>query len=395
MQIKVLILADAGEWEHIESMLVDDEIRIAGRTDNEDAVMDEVLRTEPDVVLIALGDHNMLLHCCQQLYLQRPKTTPLVLVDDDSQRLYQQIVQTGVHYVMPYTIEGPELVFQMKMIQSNEALRFSMMGADASGGVKSRVVMVFGVKSGLGKTTMAVNLAVMLAKRGNKVALVDMDLQFGDINILLGIETKMTIGELIQEQNCSNIDVIRKYMTHHNTGVDVLGAPRSPEFAEGVTSSHVEKIVGGLKRSYDYVILDTGSAFDNVTLSCFDNSTMILFVTGMDISALRNSKKGLALLTNLVPKDKIHVVVTKETGYGVKIDNVPRVLNRNVFGQIDHDLKTAAVALNQGIPLVEDSPESKVSKAIGSIAGKIDGETEEGTEKEAKKKKRPLFGKRR
>ena len=144
-----------------------------------------------------------------------------------------------------------------------------------------------------------------------------------------------------------------------------------------------EKIISAIRTHYDYVIVDTSVGFNGINLSCFDASSMILYVTGMDLATLRRTKMGLSILNSLVGNEKIHLLVGKEEPSRVKIRDVSRALEFPLWKSIPFDQKLALEAINQGRPMVLESPLSKVSRVYQDMANEID---ESDTPKEEKEK---------
>jgi pilus assembly protein CpaE len=173
---------------------------------------------------------------------------------------------------------------------------------------RCEVVTIFGTKGGVGKTTIAVNLAVLLAKSKKKVALIDLDLQFGDVSIFLNLYPKRTISELAQEGNALDLELLDSYLIPHISGVKILPAPGRPEYAELITPGHVEEIVNLLKLHYDYIVIDTPPLFNETNLSALDLSTQILLVLAMDLATIKNVKLSLELLESLHQRGKTKLI---------------------------------------------------------------------------------------
>ncbi len=221
----------------------------------------------------------------------------------------------------------------------------------------------------MGKTTLAVNLAVKLAESRKKVALIDLDLQFGDVNVFLDIDPVDTIFELAQDQNEPTIDLLRSYMTIHSSGVHVLCAPKSPEFAELVSADAVKTILSLLRTYYDYVIIDTPPSFNEVTISAIEASTTVLFVTGLDISILKNSKLSISVLTSLNQVEKVKIIVNRAVNIGsITLDDIQKLVDRPIWAKLPSDYKVAVTALNLGVPFVTGAPRTELSQAVSSIA---------------------------
>lgn len=372
MEVKVLIFAEDNISQRLFPLLQDDDIKMVGRANDENKVLDMITKSRPDIVLISSNNMNLLLRVCQQVYLLRPRSVPVVITDDYNHETIQKVMQTGVHYILPTQIDSATLVAQMKGIQTNESARLMALENTSTTDWKSKVITVFSSKGGVGRTTVATNLAIKLAQKKRKVAILDFDMEFGEVASSMRIETRDTISELLQEQSSPNADTIRKYMSMHSSGITILSAPASPEFADHISSSQIEKIISVLRTYYDYLIIDTSMGFNSINLSCFDASSMILYVTGMDLATLRRTKKGLSIVNSLVGDEKIRLLVAKEEPSRVKLRDVSKALEFPLWYSIPYEHKIALEAVNQGVPMVMDSPSSKVSKAYQKIANEID-----------------------
>lgn len=374
MKIKTLIIGDSEKGKKISNLLNQEDVMVLEIIEDENKVLDDINKFSPDIILIMVDDLSYKLRTCEQIYLLRPRSIPVVLTEDISGDNLRQIMQTGIHYVLPSNLDGINLSLQLKNIFANESARLEAFETNNITNLKSKVIVVFGTKGGIGKTTFATNLAIKLAQKNNKVALLDYDLQFGDANVFIGIDSKETIAELLQEQSRPSTDNIRRFMSLHSSGLHMLSAPRSPEYAENINQVQTDKIISALRAYYDYVIIDCPPYFNDTSLSSMEVASKIIFVTGMDVSALRNTKKGISLINSLIGKDKLLLLVGKEYQGKVKLNDISRVLDHKIWCSIPEDSKVAIDSLNQGIPIVIDSPNSKIAKAIGVAADLLDRE---------------------
>lgn len=389
MRIKIMLLGSQDTCTKLQMYLRDEELAIVGTVTDENKVLDEISKTSPDLILVA-ETTPMTLRACHQIYLLRPRSVPVVLSDVEDKELMQKIMQAGIHYVLPIQIDAMELIAELKGIYTNEANRILTLESSGTASNKSKVLLVFGAKDGVGKTTLAVNLAIKLAQKGNKVIVLDYNLQFGDVGAYLGINPKATIVDLLQEQSNPNADTIRQFLALHISGVSFLPAPASPEDAKAVSPSQADRIIAALRVYYDYVIIDVEAGFDDITTACIDCASQILLVTGNDIPALRNTKKCLTILQALTEQEKIHLIIGRDTNSSVKSADISRVLALPVWASIPNDEKTALTAANQGSPLASSFGKSKLDKAIAQIAEQIDGKSgfvmHNGNNKKAKRK---------
>jgi len=390
VKIKVLLLGIPEKCSQIKTQIKDEEISIVGYVVDENQVLNEINRTMPDLILIT-DTSPMALRSCQQIYLLRPRSVPIVLSDLENSDLMYKILQSGVHYILPETIEPINLIAELKGIYSNESNRILALENTGAKSSKSKVIMVFGPKAGVGKTTLAVNLSIKLAQKNNKVVILDYDFQSGDVGSLLGMNPRNTILELIQEQSNPNVDTIRQFLSLHLSGVNFLPNPHSPEYGASITARQAESIIAALRVYYDYVIVDAVSGFDDTSASCIDCASSVLFVTGKDVPALHNAKKSLEVLAELTDKQKIRLIVGKCCGYGISDNDVSRVLGIPVWGSIPYDEKAAVAAANQGQPLVLSYPKSKICKEISNMAERLEGMNEGYRSVKSRKKKRMSF----
>lgn len=371
MKVKILLFGTAENCNQLEHYLRDEEITVVGGVQNENQVLDAINRFNPDIFMVAELS-QVSLRACNQVYLLRPRCIPVFITDSREEGDIRSIMQAGVHYILSTDISPLELVSELKAIYSNESNRIMSLESTGKGSSKSKVLIIFGAKDGVGKTTLAVNLAVRLAQNKNKVVILDYNMQFGDVSVYLGGKTKETIIELLQEQANPNIDTIRQFLSLHVSGVHFLPSPFNPEDAGMVTAGQAERIISTLRIYYDYVIIDTNSVFNDITINCLDCSSMIFLMSGSDIPSLINTKKSLGVIRALTEEEKIKLVVGKAAKDSNKISDISRVLGIPVWNTIPYDRKSAIISANQGSPLVLSYGRSPISKAISKMVSEID-----------------------
>ena len=371
MKIKVLLFGTSDSCARLRMYLRDEELGVVGGVSDENLVLEEISRSNPDLVLIT-DTSPAALRACQQIYLLRPRSIPVVIADAD-EMVRQRIMQTGVHYILTPDVGAETMASELKAIFNNEANRILALESKGSTSNKSQVVVVFSAKDGVGKSVLAVNLAVKLVQRGNKVVVLDYDFQFGDVGSLFGGDYKSTILELVQEQAAPNVDIIRQFLSLHVSGVNFLPAPNEPEYADSITTMQAERIIAALRVYYDYVIVDTGSGFNDITASCIDCASQILFMTEKNIPALRNTKKSIAIIKALTDTEKIKLIISRDGDFDVSDSDVARVLGVPVWHTTPSDYRAVSSSSNQGSPLVMEYPKSKTSVAIKRLCEKIDG----------------------
>ncbi len=249
---------------------------------------------------------------------------------------------------------------------------------------QGKVITVCSTKGGVGKTTVSVNLAVALSKTNQKVVVLDLDLQFGDIAILYDVQPKKTIYEWVKECYEQDGENVQSFITSHSSGVDILAAPLLPEFAELISGMHVSSVIEQLQKHYDYVIIDTPPSLVETVLVSLENSHEIFLITSMDLPTLKNGKLAIETLQLLGLKDKIKIILNRDTEMeGMKVETVEKILALKVDAKIPSDYKAVVQSFNNGTPFVSSSPKLPVSKGIINLANDMVNGPENKEEKKS------------
>lgn len=239
---------------------------------------------------------------------------------------------------------------------------------------RGRVVTVFSAKGGCGKTTLATNLAAMLATSSKgTVVLVDLDLSFGDVGIALQLFPTHTIADAVPI-GVSELDApaLKSLLTPHRSGLQVLVAPLEPSSAETITTDLVIRIIDLLAEEFDYVIVDTPPALDDHVLATFDKSDVVAVMATLDIPALKNLKLTLETLELIsFPRDRLAIVLNRaDSKVGLAIGEVEKTLKAPIVAQIPSSRDVPA-STNRGVPLATDDPKNPVSLAVRAFMDQI------------------------
>ncbi len=371
MKIKVLLISKMERnIGALKSMIDDADITVIGESIGGSVALDKIENTSPDIIIMTLGaDDTDVLSLAERIILHRPRSFVILVAENLDIETMQAANAAGCHNITEFPASPKEFAEYIKMVYNNESLRIKSLSDKETLLWASTVITIFGAKGGLGKSTIAANLAVKLAEKRKKVALIDLDLQFGDLHIFLDIEPKDTITELVQDVITPNIDSVRSYMSVHSSGVHLLCAPKSPEYAELVSSEKILSLLSLLRSYYDYVIVDTSPSFNDVTMTAIEASSIIFFVTGLDISILRNSKLSVSILESLQQTDKVRLIVNRAVDMNsITINDVQKIIGYPIWAKIPSDYKVAVNALNRGVPFVTGAPNSKLSDSINLLS---------------------------
>ena len=314
---------------------------------------------------------------------------PIVLVTSASTNsILSEALTSGVFDVvlLPQLTDG--IVFTIKKAHSLAAGRAAGATAKASSALDGKVVTQVSPKGGSGKTVLASNLAAVFARhQGRRTLLLDLDLQFGDAAIMMGIEPEKTIYDLVMARRELDSDALAGYVTAHQSGVHVLPAPLRPEDAELVTEERLGHLFAVAKESYDVIVVDTPPFFHGPVLATLDRTDQLLLVASLDVPAIKNVKLTMQTLDLLhYPKERRHLLLNRSgSKVGLKPQEVERALDMKVEFEVPVE-REVAVSVNRGVPIALSAPKSAVAKALAGVADTLVPVTAKGDAKSGRGK---------
>lgn len=334
---------------------------------------------ESAVVWLKSGIGYNVYELCRDLTLTFPLVSVVLLVPSDELN-FKKAMHAGAVDAVGLPGTESEIVQAARDVEESLRIKTNRLTGELPQDQKNgRVLTVYGTKGGIGKTTLAVNLAVALSKSDLRVAVLDLDLQFGDVAIFFDVQPKRTIYEWVKEEQDQYSGEIDRYMIRHASGVEMLAAPLRPEFAEVIGGEHVGLIIGKLKRAYDIVIIDTPPSLMETSLVALENSQDILMVASMDLPTLKNSKLGIETLESLGMKDRMKVVLNRDSKVeGIRLDMVENIIGMPIFARIPSEGKVVVTSVNRGVPFVLSNPREAVTRSIFSIASKLQNDLRRG-----------------
>jgi pilus assembly protein CpaE len=304
----------------------------------------------------------------------------ILVANELSTALLQQALRAGVKDVLTAPISSEQLFEAVERVANTlKAAPVSPnspapLSLDDGGGDLGTVVTVFSTKGGSGKSVIAVNLAVVLAMRSDRpVCLVDADLQFGDIAVMLKLAPQHTIVDAVASLDRLDATLLQSLMTlHPSSGLHVLAAPLEPAFADQIGAAEMVKIVETLRKTHAYVIVDTPAYFNDVVLGLIEVSDQVLLVAGLDVPNIKNVKIGLQTLRLLnTPKEKLRLVLNRANSKAkLDVGEVERTLQITADSLIPSDV-VVPQSVNKGIPVVLSAPKSAVARSLVELASII------------------------
>lgn len=377
-RISVLIVDDISETrESIRRLLeFETDIEVIGEagTGSESLRLSESLH--PNIVLMDINMPDMDgIRATELLALRVPNCSVIMMSVQGEQDYLRRAMMAGAreYIVKPFT--GSELASTIARVYEIESRKREALGNQAelpAATDKTRlgqIISFFSTKGGVGKTSLATNLAVELARSGKyRVLLIDLNLQFGDVCVFLNLAPKRSIADLAQSGSLQYSD-IKSFLLTHSSGLQVLAAPTRPEYADLVSAEQIEQILKEVQPYFDFIICDTVSRFEEISLLSLDLAEKIFLIADMDVPALKNTKLSLETMEGLHYLEKISLILNRSgKEMGLERQDVEKALNIKVDFDIPSDGKAVLPALNQGIPFVIYHPQSKASEGVRIIA---------------------------
>ena len=291
----------------------------------------------------------------------------ILLASGEASALLEQALEADVSDVLLLPQMTENVVFSIRKA-SHSGRR--TVGAGSHAPRRGRIVTVFSPKGGTGKTVTATNLACTFAKyEGKNTLLLDLDLQFGDAAIMLGLEPEKTIYDLVVAPGELDSEKLAGYTTRHPSGLDILPAPLRPEDAELVTEAKLARLLEVARESYDVIVVDTSPFFHGPMLATLDRTDELLLVCGLDVPTLKNVRLSLQTLELLAfPQNRIRVVLNRANSkVGMKPGEVEGALEVKVRFELPSDGKVP-LAVNRGTPIVLADDKADFSRAMREMA---------------------------
>lgn len=234
------------------------------------------------------------------------------------------------------------------------------------------ISVIFSGKGGVGKSVLAVNLAAAIIKEtGETVALVDLDLQFGDLAVLLGLDPAGTIADVAKAYPRVDAPFIGELMPEAPGGIRVLAAPLSPELADLVSAEHVRHALTVLRDTFDHVIVDCSPHLDDVALEAIECADKLILVTDLNIPAIKDAKLAFKLFEHLnVSRERIHLVLNRaDAPADVTVTQLEANLKCPVSVRIPSQGKLVLQSIQKGVPVVQLFPDSEFTQKMRELVG--------------------------
>ncbi len=410
-KIRVVIVDDIAETrEHLAKLLsFESDIEVVGAAASGEEAVELTGRLAPDILLMDINMPGMDGIATTERISATFPTTSIIMMSVQGEADYlRRSMLAGAREFLVKPFSSDELTASIRQVHVRERQKRGRMLVQVQGGGggaadadkrNGRIVTLFAPKGGVGRTTLAVNLAVAMAgEQRQTVTLVDGSFQFGDVGILLNLNPKnKSIIDVVAEGAAADDDMVDTSLINHSTGIKVLLAPPSPEMAELITVDHIRRMMQRLKDTNDFVIVDLWPHFNDVSLALLDMSDVILTILTLEITNIKNIRLFLEVAEQLGYADRLRLVLNRaDSAFGIRVADVENSVGRKIDHQVVSDGRTVVYALNRGVPFVWSNSQAPVSEDILKIgralvageAGSNAGDAAEAAQKKS------IFGRR-
>jgi pilus assembly protein CpaE len=386
--IRILIVDDIPTTlDNLQKLLgFEDDIEVCGTACDGRRAIEEARRLQPDIILMDVNMPQLDGIQATELLAAELPGSPVIIMSVQGERDYiRRAMQAGAREFLIKPFSGDELIASIRRVHQLEQKKGTFLAKAAATNTpaygaavqevrRGEVFLVFSGKGGVGKSIIASNLAIALGmETGARVALVDLDLQFGDIGVLLNLDHSRSITDLADAAASTDPEFIQDVLAKGPEGVQVLLAPISPELADLVTADHLRTIMQELQRTFDFIVVDTASHLAELNLEAIELATRVIVVTALNIPAIKDTKLTLKVLESLnVEPDRILLALNRSDAHSeFNKEAVENNLRFPIALQIPHDPKAVSTSVNRGAPFVSANPEAEISRSIRELVSQL------------------------
>ena len=352
-----------------------------------------ILQSQPDIALIMLdSDPELGLETLTQIVHQVPNCNPLVISSSQEGSLILQAMRNGAKEFLAFPLNLEDFLSALDRIHQSTGI-----GSGDGPARSSQVITVAGVGGGVGCTSLAINLACVLAQNDrNNVAIIDLDLALGDADVWLDIIPDYTIQDVAENITRLDYALLKRSLTRHDCGAYLLPPPVNMDLFPSISADELRRVIALLKATFTHLVIDISKSFSPLDIAAMETSDTILLTTQLDLPCLRNVVRLLQFFDhyeNLA--DKVQVIVNwlglQDTQ--ISLNKALETIGREVYFRVPNDYGTMVESRNNGVPLIKFSPRAKITREFEKLAAMLDGplESAEGGSGDAGKQKKRLF----
>jgi pilus assembly protein CpaE len=389
-KIRVLIVDDfADTRENLTKLLgFEPDLEVIGAAESGQQAIALAKKEHPNAILMDINMPEMDGITATEIISNTVPDSPIIMMSVQGEQDYlRRSMLAGAREFLVKPFSADELVNAIRHVHELEKVKraryaqaapaggSTAMSASGSEPERGQIFTFFSPKGGVGRTTIATNLAVALHQStGKPVVLVDGSLPFGDIGVILNMNPKAkTMADLVGSFETADADVLETVLVPHSSGIKVLLAPPTPESAELITGANIKHVLETLRQRYAFVVVDTWPSFQEVVLMMMDAADVVLTPMTLEITSLKNVRVFLEITEKLgYAEDKVQIIANRnDSSGGIKASDIEASLGRKIPHTVVSDGRTLVLAVNRGVPFVISHKDSPVAKDIFTLAGKL------------------------
>jgi pilus assembly protein CpaE len=389
-KIRILIVDDIADTRENLAKLIgfEPDMEVAATAGGGQEAVNLAKQHRPHVILMDINMPDMDGITATEIISNTVPESPIIMMSVQGEQDYlRRSMLAGAREFLVKPFSADELINSIRHVHELEKVRRARYApvapaapaggpaAPQAGRETGKIITFFSPKGGVGRTTIATNLAVALHQITEKpVVLVDGSLPFGDIAVILNMSPKAkTIADLIGSFETADSDVVESILVGHSTGIKVMLAPPTPESTELITGAHMKHVLELLRERYAYIVVDTWPSFQEQVITMLDVADVILTLMTLEITSLKNVRVFMEVVEKLgYDEAKVQLVANRnDSSGGIKASDVEASLGRKIPHTIVSDGRTLVLAVNRGVPFVISHRDSQVAKDIFSLAQKI------------------------
>ena len=375
-----------------------DTVWLEAECSNYEYFADVALQTHPDIALVSLdADPDAALDLVARLSQEVPNCNALVISSSQEGSLILKAMRNGAKEFLSFPLNLEDFLAALDRIQHSSG------GKPGEGPSKpSQVITVAGVNGGVGCTSLAINLACVLAQNErNNVAIIDLDLSLGDTDVWLDIIPDYTIQDVAENVNRLDYALLKRSLTKHDCGAFLLPRPVHLDDAPSFTPDELRRVIALLKATFTHLVIDISKSYTPLDIAAMESSDSVLLVTQLDLPCLRNVVRLLQFFDqHETLAEKLNVVVNRLglQDTQISLNKALETIGREGFWQIPNDFATMVESRNNGVPLLSYAPRAKLTKEIEKLAFALDptssGQDDGGDDAKQKKRLFSFLGSR-
>jgi len=362
--VKFIIYTTFDRQEEILSKIQTPHNHVLGIYSQEVDVIEAIKENDTDFLLIHHEDHVGVFRLVRQVYRIFPKVQMVVFLEHYEGEVMYQLMHHGVNYIFPIEIENKVLDEKLKDIYQTERERLKLLQDSEEKHFASKIFAIYSGSGGSGKSVFASNFALLKAREGHRVALLDFDFAFGQLELQFDIKAPQSISDLLEGFDELDSDRLIQSFYVHPSGVHILASPRKLEYSFAVEAHHLEQIITLIRPFFDYIIIDMSSELNERNMTVLDLSSYVYLMIRQDLESLHTNERVYRFLISMKNEQRVLPILSQCPKNRLSKATMEKILQRRFEMVLPYDRKSVLESVNIGDPVLSLLPQSAYAKAL-------------------------------